>query len=117
MVGMAVVVALLVAGMAQAPGQAEAGKALMPVGMLPLGFGPPQMPAASHVCPEYIMAPPGPGPAQVVKAMGAPGQAPAARGKYSLRLLWPLPGPVPYQGPGCPTIRKHVGMLHAACSR
>ena len=47
----------------------------------PQGFGPPQMPAAPHFSPGYFMAPPGPGPAQVVKAMGAPAQAPAARGK------------------------------------
>ena len=47
----------------------------------PQGFGPPQMPAAPHFSPGYFMAPPGPGPAQVVKGMGAPAQAPAARGK------------------------------------
>ena len=45
------------------------------------GFGPPQMPAKPHFSPGYFMAPPGPGPAQVVKAMGAPAQTPAVRGK------------------------------------
>ena len=67
-------VALLLANMAQAPGQAAAGKAL-------LNVGPPQMPVAPHFSPGYFLAPPGPGPAQLVKAMGAPAQAPVARGK------------------------------------
>ena len=88
-VGMAVVVAevagvaLLVAGMAQAPGQAAAGKALMPLGMLPLR-GLALLRCQQHPTSLLGTSWPhlGPGPAQVVKAMGAPAQAPAARGKY-----------------------------------
>ena len=87
-VGMAVVVAvvagvaLLVAGTAQGSGSGSSWQGSDAFGYAPpQGFGPPQMPAAPHFSPGYFMAPPGPGPAQVVKAMGAPAQAPAVRGK------------------------------------
>ena len=41
----------------------------------PQGYGPPQMPAAPG---GYFVAAPGPGPAQVVKALGAPGAKPGS---------------------------------------
>jgi hypothetical protein len=80
--GMAVVarVALLMAGM---DGYGIGSQGASWQGSDALGYapsqvyGPPQRSAAPHLSPGYFMAPPGPMPAQVVTAMGAPGQAPA----------------------------------------
>ena len=107
-VGMAVVagVALLVAGTAPAPGPAAAGKALMPLGMLLLRD------LALLRCQQHRtsllgtlwphLAPP-PGPAQVVKAMGAPAQAPAARGKcFHCQQFGQFQAQCPHLGRGGP---------------